>query len=185
MELTTPTGAAIASPLWPPASARCRPCGDRHRLRRGRSRFPEHANVLRVLIGEPSRRARIHHRRGDRSQHRRFQPQVLGYAMERLLEAGALDATLIPAQMKKNRPGTLLRVIARRKDRESWPQMICSRNHPRWVCVIYPAERRVKARQSPKSKRRTETSESRSPRTDRSRRNTRIARKLAANPAFR
>ena len=44
--------------------------------------------------------------------------------MERLLEAGALDVTLHAVQMKKNRPGSLLRVIARPEDREALAQII-------------------------------------------------------------
>jgi uncharacterized protein (TIGR00299 family) protein len=39
-------------------------------------------------------------------------PQLYDYVMARLFEAGALDVTLTPMQMKKNRPGTWLRVFA-------------------------------------------------------------------------
>jgi pyridinium-3,5-bisthiocarboxylic acid mononucleotide nickel chelatase len=39
-------------------------------------------------------------------------PQLYESLLERLLAAGALDAILIPAFMKKQRPGTLLQVIA-------------------------------------------------------------------------
>jgi hypothetical protein len=42
--------------------------------------------------------------------------EVLGHSFNKLLEAGALDVTIIPIIMKKNRPGHLLRVISKPKD---------------------------------------------------------------------
>jgi hypothetical protein len=39
-------------------------------------------------------------------------PQLFGVVMDTLLDAGALDVFYTPVQMKKNRPGTLLTVIA-------------------------------------------------------------------------
>jgi hypothetical protein len=72
-------------------------------------------------------------------------PQLLGYSMERLLEAGALDVSFSPVFMKKNRPGTLVRVIARPEDQEKMAQILVTETSTLGV-RIYPAERRVQAR---------------------------------------
>jgi pyridinium-3,5-bisthiocarboxylic acid mononucleotide nickel chelatase len=145
MELTTPTGAAIAAALGHnfgplPAmriSATGYGAGDRD--------IKQHANVLRVLIGERSTAPEstlvsvIEANIDDSS------PQVLGYALEKLMSAGALDVTLSPLQMKKNRPGTLLRVIAKPEDQERLAQIVFSESSTLGL-RIYSTERRVQER---------------------------------------
>jgi len=145
MELTTPTGAAIAATLssgfgvMPPMriSSIGHGAGDRD--------FKESANVLRVLIGErtgapESTVVSVIEANIDDSS-----PQVLGYALERLMEAGALDASLSPLQMKKNRPGSLLRVIARPEDQELLAQLVFAETSTLGL-RIHAAERRIESR---------------------------------------
>jgi uncharacterized protein (TIGR00299 family) protein len=145
LELTTPTGAAIAATLakdfgpLPPLRISSTGYGA------GDKDFPDHANVLRVLIGEStdareSTTVAVLEANIDDSS-----PQVLGYAMERLLEAGALDVTLEYVLMKKNRPGTLVRVIAKPEDRETLAQLMFAETSTLGL-RIYSAERRVQAR---------------------------------------
>jgi uncharacterized protein (DUF111 family) len=45
-------------------------------------------------------------------------PQIFGVLMDRLLAEGALDVFYTPIQMKKNRPGTLLTIVASPDARE-------------------------------------------------------------------
>jgi uncharacterized protein (DUF111 family) len=39
-------------------------------------------------------------------------PQIFGHVMDKLYAAGALEVFYVPVQMKKNRPGTLLTIVA-------------------------------------------------------------------------
>ena len=50
--------------------------------------------------------------------------EELGFAMERLFEAGALEVFTTPAGMKKNRPGTLLTVICAPEDRQTMAEAV-------------------------------------------------------------
>ena len=45
-------------------------------------------------------------------------PEDVGFAMERLLDAGALDVYTLPIGMKKNRPGVMLCVLCKPEDRQ-------------------------------------------------------------------
>jgi uncharacterized protein (TIGR00299 family) protein len=145
MELTTPTGAAIAATLARefgalPAMkllASGYGAGDRD--------FPDNANVLRVLIGERGTATEATTVAVLEANIDDSSPQVLGYAMEKLLESGALDVTLEPVFMKKNRPGMLLRVIAKPEDRETLAAVVFAETSTLGL-RIYDAQRRVKAR---------------------------------------
>ena len=67
--------------------------------------------------------------------------------MDRLLAAGARDVFLSPIQMKKNRPGTLLRVIAEPKDRDTLAQIIMRETSTIGV-RFYPVGRIILKRRS-------------------------------------
>jgi uncharacterized protein (TIGR00299 family) protein len=125
-ELLTPTGALILTefanafgPLPPMTVKRVGyGAGDRE--------FKETPNVVRVLVGEEAEDSKTS-RPQDRASHRvvvleceidDMNPQIFGSLMDRLYAAGALEVFYSPVQMKKNRPGTLMTVVAKPEDRE-------------------------------------------------------------------
>lgn len=147
MELTTPTGAAVVAALaksfgpMPAMTLRAVGYGAGTRELEGRP------NVLRLLVGEDSRAPEATMVTVLEANVDDSTPEVLGWALERLLEAGALDATLEPLYMKKGRPGLLLRVLARPEDQERLAEIVFAETSTLGV-RLYRAERRVRARRT-------------------------------------
>ena len=111
-ELVTPTGALLvrsyASEFGPIPPMRVEAIG----YGAGSRDFPDTPNVLRVLIGEADAAAPSHEVVVIEAEIDDMNPQIFGVVMDRLLGQGALDVFYTPIQMKKNRPGTLISVIA-------------------------------------------------------------------------
>jgi uncharacterized protein (TIGR00299 family) protein len=136
VELVTPTGAAIVKTL----STRFAPFPamkiEKTGYGAGTREFPEHPNLLRLTIGEalaadsastgqsPAPGASNEQIAVLEANLDDLSPQVLAYAMERLLAEGALDVFSVPIQMKKSRPGALLTVLAKMEDANRLTKLI-------------------------------------------------------------
>jgi pyridinium-3,5-bisthiocarboxylic acid mononucleotide nickel chelatase len=83
----------------------------------GARSFDDMPNVLRVLIGDSDASSSSHTVTVIEAEIDDMNPQIFGVLMDRLLAEGALDVFYTAIQMKKNRPGTLLSVIATPSDR--------------------------------------------------------------------
>jgi uncharacterized protein (TIGR00299 family) protein len=126
-EFVTPTGAAIIASVCqrfeniPGIKIESTGYGAGTRNPKG---FP---NALRVLIGETEDVSKadetllmIETNIDDMS------PQIFGYVIDRAFELGALDCYLTQTQMKKNRPGTLLSILCRPDERETFLELLFS-----------------------------------------------------------
>jgi pyridinium-3,5-bisthiocarboxylic acid mononucleotide nickel chelatase len=115
-ELVTPTGAALAVTLsmyfGPMPSMIIKEVG----TGLGDRDIAGRPNIMRVVVGEKMTR-------GDVSIQLEtviddMVPEHFDLLMDRLHEAGALEVVLVPSQMKKNRPGTLVRVLSAPENRD-------------------------------------------------------------------
>lgn len=83
-------------------------------------------------------------------------PEAVGFAMEQLFAAGALDVYTTPIGMKKNRPGVLLTCMCREDDREAMLRTIFRHTSTLGVrvsvCDRYTLSRRQYAVQTPDGK---------------------------------
>ena len=111
-ELVTPTGALLVTEYAgaygpaPPMRVERIGYGAGDRNPAGRP------NVLRALLGESLETGAFERVVVLECQIDDMNPQLYGALMERLAAAGALDVFYAPIQMKKNRPGTLVTVVA-------------------------------------------------------------------------
>ena len=115
-ELCTPTGAALLRHFVTEFGAMpaMRPSKTGYGM--GTKDFPA-ANCVRALLGETEDSAEdvleLACNLDDMT------PEAIGFALERLLEAGALDAWSTPIGMKKSRPGVLLSALCRPEKRQA------------------------------------------------------------------
>ena len=126
-ELVTPTGAALVRALNCSFSAFPAMSVESIGYGAGSRDLEGSPNVLRISIGElvetqvaSSRHDSHHEVTVLETTIDDLSPQVMGYVTERLLADGALDVFIVPAQMKKNRPGSLLTVLC---DEEAAPTL--------------------------------------------------------------
>jgi len=119
-ELLTPTGAAVLSTL-----AKFGPLPSMTIIKSGYGAGKKElsiANLLRVIVGKTAAPATGYLRVETvilEANIDDMNPEFYSYISEKLFAAGALDVTLIPVQMKKGRPGTMLSVLARQEQEEA------------------------------------------------------------------
>lgn len=122
-ETVTPTGAAILRTLVDEFGGLPAMTVERIGYGAGNDRPGPMPNLLRAVLGTAAGM------RGDRvavieTNLDDFVPEHFDYLMERLFDAGALDVSLQHLQMKKNRPGFLLRVLARPAERDALARLV-------------------------------------------------------------
>ena len=114
-ELCTPTGAALLKHFVQRFGSSPVMRVEKTGYGMGKKDF-EAANCVRAMLGQTQEEsttiAQLACNLDDMT------PEALGFAQERLWEAGALDVTTAPIGMKKNRPGVQLTCLCRLEDRE-------------------------------------------------------------------
>lgn len=114
-ELCTPTGAALLKYFV--SEFREMPLMKIEKIGYGMGKKDfERANCVRVSLGEtPSKKDDVLELSFNLDD---MTAEKIGFAMERFFEAGALDVYTVPVGMKKQRPGTLMRLLCKEADAE-------------------------------------------------------------------
>lgn len=143
-ERVTPTGAAIVAALGRSGTLPAMTLlGVGHGA--GMKDFPDRPNILRLLLG--SREESCHDQVYVLETHiDDMTPELAGFLMERLLAAGALDVAFSPLQMKKNRPGFRLTLLAETEKLEELARLVVTESTAIGV-RYYPVQRLILERE--------------------------------------
>jgi uncharacterized protein (TIGR00299 family) protein len=123
-ETVTPTGAAMIAALERRFGERPLMTVEKIGYGAGAKEFPDRPNILRLVLGQDSTAWQQDEMVVIEANIDDMNPELYDYALDRLFAAGARDVFLSPIQMKKNRPGTLLRIIAEPALREKLSEIV-------------------------------------------------------------
>jgi len=123
-ETVTPTGAALISVLGSQFGAAPQMIVEKIGYGAGEREFPDRPNLFRLLLGQDDPAWGEDEMVVMETNVDDMNPEFYDYVFDRLFAAGARDVFLTPIQMKKNRPGTLLRIIAEPSHRERLAEII-------------------------------------------------------------
>ncbi|MEO8680998.1 MAG: nickel pincer cofactor biosynthesis protein LarC [Vicinamibacterales bacterium] len=123
-ELLTPTGALILSEYASSFGPIPAMTVERVGYGAGDRDLSETPNVVRVLVGQAASDASAMRVVTLECEIDDMNPQIFGALMDRLYAAGALEVFYSSVQMKKNRPGTLMTIVARPDQREALTSLV-------------------------------------------------------------
>ena len=124
VEMITPTGAALITSLCSSFGPMPSMILERVGYGVGSRTLADNPNLLRILIGNDIDKQRSETVVVLESNLDDMSPELLGYLMDRLFDAGAKDVTFSHIQMKKNRPGIQLQVIGQPEDKDRLSSII-------------------------------------------------------------
>jgi uncharacterized protein (TIGR00299 family) protein len=123
-ETVTPTGAAIVRTLGKTFANQPAMTIEKIGYGAGTKEFAERPNLFRIILGRADSSASLEEMLVIETNIDDMNPQLFDHVMDRLFAAGARDVFLAPIQMKKNRPATLLSVIAEPRHRQKLSEII-------------------------------------------------------------
>jgi len=116
VELLTPTGAAILAHFAEGVESLPSLSLDTSGYGAGGYEFDDRPNVLRAVVGDGAGRLRRDEITVLETNLDDASPELLGDLQRSLADAGARDVTVLPATMKKSRPGHLVKVVCKPED---------------------------------------------------------------------